>query len=59
MLMILAIMFALSAVSCIARNAFGSELPGPQEISEVQETNGVNDDSQGVAPAEEDVLWQR
>lgn len=59
LLMILAIMFALSAVSCIARTAFGSELPGPQEISEVQEANGVNDDSQGVAPVEEDVLWQR
>lgn len=59
LLMILAIMFALSAVSCIARNAFGSELSGPQEISEIQEANGVNDDSQGVAPAEEDVLWRR
>lgn len=59
LLIILAIMFALSVVSCVARIAFGSELPGPQEISEVQEANGVNDDSQGVAPAEEDALWQR
>lgn len=52
-------MFALSVVSCAARIAFGSELPGHQESSEVQEANGVNDDSQGVVPAEEDVLWQR
>lgn len=59
LLIILAIMFALSAVSCAARIAFGSELPGHQESSEVQETNCVSDDSQGVAPAEEDVLWQR
>lgn len=59
LLIILAIMFALSAVSCVARIAFGSELPGHQESSEVQETNCVSDDSQGVVPAEEDVLWQR
>lgn len=57
--MILAIMFALSAVSCIARTAFGSELPDPQEIFEAQEANGANDDGQGTAPAEEDALWQR